>query len=132
MKNLNKKTIIAACCLSLLIGWMGCQNKKQHSKNYEELLIGKWKFSEINNGVSCTVTFHPDHRLTQYFEFQHGGGKARPGEWHVNGDTLFINEKTGESSLLFEALNDSVMMLLTHDSIPVFFERITETLPSNQ
>src|SRR3712207_5829595 len=94
MKNLNKKTIIAACCLSLLIGWMGCQNKKQHSKNYEELLIGKWKFSEINNGVSCTVTFHPDHRLTQYFEFQHGGGKARPGEWHVNGDTLFINEKT--------------------------------------
>lgn len=124
--------IIAGYCLLLLIGGMGCQNKKQHSKDYEELLIGSWKYSEINNGVTCTVTFHPDHRLTQYFEFQHGGGKARPGEWNVNGDTLFINEKTGESSLLFEVLNDSVMMLLTHDSIPVVFERITEDLPVKQ
>ncbi|MCE9107340.1 hypothetical protein [Bacteroides pyogenes] len=129
MKRRNKKRIIVAYCFALLIGGMGCQNKKQRSENYEKLLIGKWKFSEISNGVTCTVTFHPDHRLTQYFEFQHGGGKARPGEWYVNGDTLFINEKMGESALLFEVLNDSIMMLLTHDSIPVVFERITETHP---
>ncbi len=130
MKNLNPRKIIAACCLTLLVCGTGCQKPKQAAANYESLLTGRWKFSEISNGVTCTVTFHPDHRMTQYFEFQHGGGKARPGEWHVSGDTLFIREKTGESALLFETLNDSVLILLTHDSIPVVFERITEELVS--
>ncbi len=120
--NRIKKSIIVSVFI-LMAGISACQHNKEYKPDKEQMIAGRWDFTEIDNGVAYSVTFHPNHRLTQHYKFIEGGERIRPGEWRICNDTLIIDEKTGRSSLVFETLNDSVMLLWTHDSIPVFFEK---------
>lgn len=110
---------------------VACQPKGQSSKQdavdtaklYEQMITGRWQQQEINGGVICSVFFMPKGRLTVFFQTAEGYTRIRPGEWHIEGDTLHIMEQTGPTAMFIERVNDSLMILRSQDSVPVAFER---------
>lgn len=106
-----------------------CSNSKdtREAPNHATRILGKWQYDEINQGVTCIVTFHEDKRMDQYFRHENGHDKLRPGRWELlGGDTIVVEDQTGPTKLTIETLNDSVMVLHTLDSFPVFFHKVKE------
>ncbi|WP_167657167.1 hypothetical protein, partial [Porphyromonas levii] len=87
-------------------------------------VIGQWQLREVNNGVIYRAEFIEDGRLSQYFEDHTGYIKKRFGNWEVQGDTLFIEERQGAYSFFIAELSDSLMLLVRTDSTTMLFDRI--------
>ncbi|MDY3089736.1 MAG: lipocalin family protein [Porphyromonas sp.] len=124
-----KQVITSALLVGALstLALTSCQSKGQTSEDKTETNIaritGQWQFSEINNGVTIQVTFHPDKKLSQYFRNAEGRDKLRPGTWDIKGDSLFVTDQTGTTKLTIESITDSTLSLLSLDSLPIYFLR---------
>lgn len=121
-------TVLSLSIYTLLC--TACQPKSGGNKQseilrqqYDSLILGRWQAQEINSGVVCSVFFMPRGRLSLYFHRPDGYNRQRPGEWNIQGDSLYLQEQTGPSTLFIEHLDDTLMVLRTIDSVPVFFER---------
>lgn len=124
MGNIKKRLLLVAL-LPLLI--MSCSDKgsqEDANPSNREMVIGDWKLREINNGVEYFVTFLEDGRMIQQFKDFNGGQRQYPGEWKVDGDTLFISERQGAYPLTFTEINDSTMIVMRTDSVDVIFDRM--------
>lgn len=121
-----------ALSLSLLVTSFCCCTSKPKKEadtktnDYASKIIGKWRYSEVNGGVTCEVTFKENNGLDQYFRDGKGHDKLRPGSWKIKGDTIWVTDQTGPTTLTIETLNDSVLTLQSLDSFPIFFYRIKE------
>lgn len=128
--NKLKPLIVLGLCLGFptLIGCNGHKSNTQTATEmYSQQIVGKWQADEINQGVTCVVTFHEDKRMDQYFRHENGHDKLRPGRWEfLGGDTILVEDQTGPTKLTIETLNDSVMILHTLDSFPVFFHKVKD------
>lgn len=121
-----KRTITLALLTTCLgsVSFISCQNKNEDKTTQNIALIeGDWRFSEIENGVTIQVTFHPDKKLSQYFRNAEGRDKLRPGTWDIKGDSLFVTDQTGTTKLTIESITDSTLSLLSLDSLPIYFLR---------
>lgn len=105
------------------------ETKKESKPFSVERLLGKWRAVEMENGVTCIVTFSEGGRMSEYFESPDGHYKERPCEYAISGDTLHVHQRTGTSSLVFEVLNDSLLQLRTLDSLTVSFSRLKAEAP---
>lgn len=127
-----KQVITSALLVGALstLALTSCQSKGQTSEDKTEINIaritGQWQFSEINNGVTIQVTFHPDKKLSQYFRSADGRDKLRPGTWDLRGDSLFVTDQTGTTPMTIESITDSTLSLLSLDSLPIHFLRLRE------
>ena len=72
------------------------------------------------------MTFKENNGLDQYFRDGKGHDKLRSGSWKIKGDTIWVTDQTGPTTLTIETLNDSVLTLQSLDSFPIFFYRIKE------
>lgn len=120
--------LIAIIFLLFPILFYGCRNihhQDDFRKSYKESLISsKWKLQEVDGGIEYFIEFRDSLYIAQYYWEQDRFPKMYPGEWRVNGDTLFISDKRGNFSLFFYTLNDSLMILQRTDSVMLLFDRI--------
>ncbi|MBR8729782.1 hypothetical protein [Porphyromonas levii] len=124
MKKIN---LMFLGSLVFLIFFASCQRSDNYNREAEEEclgVIGQWQLREVNNGVIYRAEFIEDGRLSQYFEDHTGYIKKRFGNWEVQGDTLFIEERQGAYSFFIAELSDSLMLLVRTDSTTMLFDRI--------
>ncbi len=126
----HRSHIVSMLFLLLLIVFDGCRNAHNQNdlkKTYKESLISsKWKLREVDSGIEYFIEFRDSLYIAQYYREQEKFPKMYPGEWSINGDTLFINDKRGNFSSLFLTLNDSVMILQRTDSVVIIFDRLSD------
>ncbi len=128
---MGKKLMMSVTVGGLLLAAACTSRPKEDTRPFSERILGTWQMREVNNGVVYRSIFHEDGLLTQQFRDHFGGGKDRPGEWEVRGDTLTIYERIGISELFIHEINDSVMLLLRGDSSALVFDRVRE-VPSSE
>ena len=122
--------LLLAMLLFAVVGFTSCSDDDEEggiSGNPEELLVGEWQsqYDEgywVNNGereeysepyTDECYTFESDG--TGFCEYQEDGARFYF-TWEVNGNTLFLDNRTvGDESFVIETLNSSTLVLVYHE-----------------
>lgn len=126
---MKKKIIINSIRFLFIILLISCfsfcnsNNTSSEDTLYESLISTKWKLRyHINNNVEYYLEFKDSLYIAQFFHEEDRNPKMYPGEWSLEKDTLFINDRRGDFHLLIQELNDSLMVLQKTDSVNLIFD----------
>lgn len=126
---MKKKIIIKSIRFLFIILLISCfsfcnsNNTSSEDTLYESLISTKWKLRyHINNNVEYYLEFKDSLYIAQFFHEEDRNPKMYPGEWSLEKDTLFINDRRGDFHLLIQELNDSLMVLQKTDSVNLIFD----------
>ena len=124
-KNLILSSIRYLFVLALIASFSFCSsnNKSSDDDFHDSLISTKWKLRyNMNNNVAYYLEFKDSLYIAQFFQEEDRTPKMYPGEWSLEKDTLFINDRRGDFHLLIQELNDSLMVLQKTDSVNLIFD----------